>query len=160
MFPDIVAYVRSTDVLSSSSTSSSQDGLIQLVNSYQISCMHLCYLHFDRNQSPNLRCWDLIDSVKYLQMDVELWVQSPRLPPRNVKFLRFSKMIAERKWAVVDVSVDGNNGDEKEISGTSYAGYRLLPSGCLIENLSGGFCKVLYHNSIKRLDHRRMCGIK
>jgi hypothetical protein len=36
----------------------------------------------------------------------------------------------------------------------------LLPSGCLIENLSGGFCKVLYHNSIKRLDHRRMCGIK
>ena len=93
-------------------------------------------------------------------MDVEFWVQSPRLPSRNVKFLRFSKMIAERKWAVVDVSVDGNNGDEKEISGTSYAGYRLLPSGCLIENLSGGFCKVLYHNSIKRLDHRRMCGIK
>ncbi|PUZ46726.1 hypothetical protein GQ55_7G105000 [Panicum hallii var. hallii] len=107
MFPDIVAYVRSTDVISSSSTSSSHDGLIQL-------------------------------------MDVEFWVQSPRLLSRNVKFLRFSKKMAERKWAVVDVSVDGNNGDEQQSNGTSYAGYRLLPSGCLMEDMSGGFCKVTW----------------
>ncbi|RLM74045.1 hypothetical protein C2845_PM15G05070 [Panicum miliaceum] len=107
MFPDIVAYVRSTDVISSSSTSSSQDGLIQL-------------------------------------MDVEFWVQSPRLLTRNVKFVRFSKKMAERKWAVVDVSDDGNNGDEQESSETSFADYRLLPSGCLIEDMSGGFCKVTW----------------
>jgi homeobox-leucine zipper protein len=85
--------------------------------------------------------------MEYLQMDVEFWVQSPRLLSRNVKFLRFSKKMAERKWAVVDVSVDGNNGDEQQSNGTSYAGYRLLPSGCLMEDMSGGFCKVLYHNS-------------
>jgi homeobox-leucine zipper protein len=77
-------------------------------------------------------------------MDVDFWVQTPCLPNRNVKFLRFSKMMEERKWAVVDVSVDlyqqGSNG-------TNCTGYRLLPSGCILEGMSGGFSKVLHHNS-------------
>ncbi|CAL5034780.1 unnamed protein product [Urochloa decumbens] len=81
----------------------------------------------------------LIDSAEYLQMDVEFWVQSPRLPTRDVRFLRYSKMVDSRKWAVVDVSVDGSNGDEQEGSNT---GYRLLPSGCLLEDMNGGFCKM------------------
>ncbi|CAO1939151.1 unnamed protein product [Urochloa humidicola] len=73
-------------------------------------------------------------------MDVEFWVQSPRLPTRDVKFLRYSKMVDNRKWAVVDVSVDGSNGDEQG----SNTDYRLLPSGCLLEDTSGGFCKVTW----------------
>ncbi|CAL5028039.1 unnamed protein product [Urochloa decumbens] len=103
MFSNIVSYVRSSNVISSSG-SSSCDGLIQL-------------------------------------MDVEFWVQSPRLPTRDVRFLRYSKMVDNRKWAVVDVSVDGSNGDEQEGSNT---GYRLLPSGCLLEDMNGGFCKVTW----------------
>lgn len=82
----------------------------------------------------------------FLQMNVELWVQSPRLLNRSVKFLRFSKMMANGRWAVVDVSVDGIYGVEQEGSSTSYTtGCRLLPSGCLLEDMSGGYCKVLYH---------------
>ncbi|CAL5032746.1 unnamed protein product [Urochloa decumbens] len=113
MFSNIVSYVRSSNVISSGS-SSLLDGLIQL---------------------------GLIDSAEYLQMDVEFWVQSPRLPTRDVRFLRYSKMVDSRKWAVVDVSVDGSNGDEQEGSNT---GYRLLPSGCLLEDMNGGFCKVTW----------------
>nr|CAB3486753.1 unnamed protein product [Digitaria exilis] len=86
----------------------------------------------------------LNDSVECLQIDAEFWVQSPRLPTRNMKFLRFSKMMENRTWAVVDVSVNGNHGVEQESSGTSYMGYRLLPSGCLLEDMSGGFCKVTW----------------
>ncbi|CAL5017541.1 unnamed protein product [Urochloa decumbens] len=103
MFSNIVSYVRSSNVISSSG-SFWCDGLIQL-------------------------------------MDVEFWVQSPRLPTRDVRFLRYSKMVDNRKWAVVDVSVDGSNGDEQEGSNT---GYRLLPSGCLLEDMNGGFCKVTW----------------
>jgi homeobox-leucine zipper protein len=85
-------------------------------------------------------------------MNVELWVPSPCLLNRSVKFLRFSKMMANGQWAVVDVSVDGICGVEQEGSSTSYTtGCRLLPSGCLLEDMSGGYCKVLYlvlyHNS-------------
>ncbi|RCV33168.1 hypothetical protein SETIT_7G060900v2 [Setaria italica] len=107
MFPDIVSYVRSSNVICSGS-SSLRDGLIQL-------------------------------------MDVEFWVQTPCLPTRNVKFLRFSKMMAERKWAVVDVSVDGNqHGYQQQSSGASCTGYRLLPSGCILEGMRSGFCKVTW----------------
>lgn len=79
-------------------------------------------------------------------MNVELWVQSPRLLNRSVKFLRFSKMMGNGRWAVVDVSVDGICGVEQQgSSSTSYTtGCRLLPSGCLLEDMSGGYCKVLY----------------
>ncbi|OQU81267.1 hypothetical protein SORBI_3006G034900 [Sorghum bicolor] len=78
-------------------------------------------------------------------MNVELWVQSPRLLNRSVKFLRFSKMMANGRWAVVDVSVDGIYGVEQEGSSTSYTtGCRLLPSGCLLEDMSGGYCKVTW----------------
>jgi homeobox-leucine zipper protein len=74
-------------------------------------------------------------------MDAELWVQSPRLLNRSVKFLRFSKKLSNRRWAMADVSVvDGVCGVEP---GGSSTGCRLLPSGCLLEDMSGGYCKVL-----------------
>ncbi|WVZ85153.1 hypothetical protein U9M48_032104 [Paspalum notatum var. saurae] len=80
---------------------------------------------------------NLIPSVdSSLQMNVDLWVQSPRLLTRRIRFLRFSKKMASGKWAVVDVSVDG-------IHGAEHTGCRLLPSGCLLQDMEGsGYCKV------------------
>ncbi|TVU13810.1 hypothetical protein EJB05_37239, partial [Eragrostis curvula] len=79
-----------------------------------------------------------------LLMNAELWVQSPRMPNRSVKFLRFTKMTANgQHWAVVDVSVDGVVGQEGEPRAQNTR-CRLLPSGCLIENMGGDYCKVTW----------------
>ncbi|OEL18823.1 Homeobox-leucine zipper protein ROC7 [Dichanthelium oligosanthes] len=75
-------------------------------------------------------------------MNAKLWVQSPRVPNRTVNILRFSKLITERKWAVMDVSVDGILG--QQVMPSRYMGCRLLPSGCLIEDMSNGHCKSIY----------------
>ncbi|KAF8765935.1 hypothetical protein HU200_007972 [Digitaria exilis] len=96
------------------------------------------------NVLTNVAQWSGMFSNIVAYIDAEFWVQSPRLPTRSVKFLRFSKMMKNRTWAVVDVSINGNHGVEQESSGTSYMGYRLLPSGCLLEDMSGGFCKVTW----------------
>ncbi|XP_062208962.1 homeobox-leucine zipper protein ROC6-like [Phragmites australis] len=116
MFSGVVASVTAGDVVSSSIFASC-DGLIQLMNA-------------------------------------ELWVQSPRVPNRSVNFLRFSKMKAERQWVVMDVSVDGILGREgsrmtdlnlnNSAMPSRYTGCRLLPSGCLIEDMSNGYCKVTW----------------
>ncbi|OEL24939.1 Homeobox-leucine zipper protein ROC6, partial [Dichanthelium oligosanthes] len=142
MFPGIVAHVKSNNVISSRG-SSSRDGMIQLVNTHARSRKSL-YVMFTFNMIDRRRWVGLIDSVEYLQMDVEFWVQSPRIPTHNVKFLRYSKMMTNRKWAVVDVSVGGNHGVEQESSSTRCRDYWLLPSGCLLEDKSGGFCKVTW----------------
>jgi len=86
----------------------------------------------------------LIDCVAHLQMNAEMWVQSPCVPNRTVNILRYSKLVAERKWAVMDVSVDGIFGQEVLLAylPARYMGCRLLPSGCLIEDMSNGYCKV------------------
>nr|CAB3452688.1 unnamed protein product [Digitaria exilis] len=75
-------------------------------------------------------------------MNAELCVQSPRVPNRTMNILRFSKLIAERQWAVVDVSVDSIFG--QQVMPARYMGCRLLPSGCLIEDMNNGYCKVTW----------------
>ncbi|RLM74725.1 hypothetical protein C2845_PM15G05050 [Panicum miliaceum] len=78
------------------------------------------------------------------EMNVDLWVQSPRAPNRSVKFLRFSKQIENSQWAVVDVSMDGIRGIEPDGSRIGYLSCRLLPSGCLLQDTSNGLCKVTW----------------
>ena len=80
-------------------------------------------------------------------MNAELWVQSPRPLNRSINFLRYNKRVAEGQWAVMDVSVDGILGplgsrtaDAATVA--NYTGCRLLPSGCLIEDMGNGYCKV------------------
>ncbi|CAN6234695.1 unnamed protein product [Urochloa humidicola] len=78
------------------------------------------------------------------EMNVDFWMQSPRLPNRSVKFLRCSKQIENSQWAVVDVSMDGIRGIEPYCCRIGYMSCRLLPSGCLLEDLSNGRCKVTW----------------
>jgi homeobox-leucine zipper protein len=92
-------------------------------------------------------------------MNADMWVQSPRLRNRSVNFLRYSKMTAEGHWAVMDVSIDGILGLEdsgkadlnvdNNVMNALQKGCRLLPSGCLVEDMGNGYCKVLdlYHSS-------------
>lgn len=88
-------------------------------------------------------------------MNAELWVQSPRIPTRSIKFLRFAKKAANgRQWAVVDVSIDGILADGQE-GGVEPLAERarclLQPSGCLLEDMDGGCCKVLFHTKIHKI---------
>nr|CAB3486754.1 unnamed protein product [Digitaria exilis] len=71
--------------------------------------------------------------------------ESPQAPNRRMKFLRFSRQI-EGMWAVVDVSpMDSMRGIEAEGNQIGYMGCRLLPSGCLLEDIdSTGFTKVTW----------------
>ncbi|XP_062224735.1 homeobox-leucine zipper protein ROC6-like [Phragmites australis] len=81
-------------------------------------------------------------------MNAELWVQLPRMPNRRVKFMRFTKPMANsQQWAVVDVSIDGMLGEGQEgsiVPPAGQTGCRLLPSGCLIEDMGNGYCKVTW----------------
>lgn len=90
-------------------------------------------------------------------MNAELQVQSPRLLNRSINLLRYTKRVAEGRWAVMDVSVDGILGPAGSRvadaaapanGGTLvpawYTGCRLLPSGCLVEDMRNGYCKVRY----------------
>ena len=95
---------------------------------------------------PMSRLMDLTNFMELLQMNVDLWVQSPRAPNRSLKFLRFSKRIENNQWAVVDVSMDGIRGIEPDGRRIGYMSCRLLPSGCLLKDTSNGLCKVLYYH--------------
>jgi homeobox-leucine zipper protein len=86
-------------------------------------------------------------------MTAELQVQSPRLLNRRINFLRYTKPVAEGQWAVMDVSVDGILGPpgsriadaavaNNTVVPASYTGWRLLPSGCLVEDMPNGYCKA------------------
>ncbi|KAK3145025.1 hypothetical protein QOZ80_4AG0321560 [Eleusine coracana subsp. coracana] len=80
-------------------------------------------------------------------MNAELWVQSPRMPNRSVKFLRFTKMRANgRQWAVVDVSIDTilADGQEGGVEPPERTRCLLLPSGCLLEDIDNGCCKITW----------------
>lgn len=93
-------------------------------------------------------------------MNAELQVHSPRLLNRSINFLRYTKRVAEGRWAVMDVSVDGILGppgsrvaDAAAAAAAAngvtlvpawYTGCRLLPSGCLVEDMRNGYCKVRY----------------
>uniref|UniRef100_A0A453LDN7 START domain-containing protein n=1 Tax=Aegilops tauschii subsp. strangulata TaxID=200361 RepID=A0A453LDN7_AEGTS len=77
-------------------------------------------------------------------MRAELQVLSPLVPIREVTFLRFCKQHADGLWAIVDVSVDGvlrpDSGTGAGPAG--YMGCRLLPSGCIVEDMQNGYAKV------------------
>ncbi|KAL5200882.1 hypothetical protein ABZP36_035236 [Zizania latifolia] len=83
-------------------------------------------------------------------MHAELQVLSPLVPIREVVFLRFCKQHAEGLWAVVDVSVDGavlHPGDHHHngfAGGSSYMGCRLLPTGCIVQDMNNGYSKVTW----------------
>nr|CAB3452675.1 unnamed protein product [Digitaria exilis]CAB3456388.1 unnamed protein product [Digitaria exilis] len=77
-------------------------------------------------------------------MNAELWVQSPRLRNRRVSFLRYSRMTAPKQWAVMDVSVDGILFLAPQRSQAWRTDCRLLPSGCLVEDMDIGYCKVTW----------------
>ncbi|XP_066393796.1 homeobox-leucine zipper protein ROC6-like isoform X2 [Miscanthus floridulus] len=82
-------------------------------------------------------------------MNAELWVQSPRLLNRSINFLRYNKRVAEGQWAVMNVSVDGILGPLGSRTADAAAvanntGCRLLPSGCLIEDMGNGYCKITW----------------
>ncbi|KAG8083038.1 hypothetical protein GUJ93_ZPchr0014g47281 [Zizania palustris] len=81
-----------------------------------------------------------------LLMQAELQVLSPLVPVREVKFLRFSKQLAESVWAVVDVSADGLMKDQgiTSASATASMNCRRLPSGCVLQDTPNGFCKVTW----------------
>ncbi|KAF8690757.1 hypothetical protein HU200_041142 [Digitaria exilis] len=73
---------------------------------------------------------------------------SPRLRNRSMGFLRYSRLISERQWAVMDVSVEGIqrsckvdvNVDSSVVPAWN-TDCRLLPSGCLLEDIGDGCCK-------------------
>lgn len=68
------------------------------------------------------------------QIHAEFQVISPFVPVRQVKFLRLCKQLTEGVWAVADVSVDGNQ---------THVTCRRLPSGCIIQDMNNGCCKVM-----------------
>ncbi|KAK3132874.1 hypothetical protein QOZ80_6AG0528890 [Eleusine coracana subsp. coracana] len=115
MFPCIVARASTTDIISSG-MGGTRSGSIQL-------------------------------------MHAELQVLSPLVPIREVLFLRFCKQHAEGLWAVVDVSVDsilrpadGNHHHHHNQNGgaAGYMGCRLLPSGCIVQDMNNGYSKVTW----------------
>ncbi|OEL19782.1 Homeobox-leucine zipper protein ROC6 [Dichanthelium oligosanthes] len=115
MFPCIVARASTTDIISSG-MGGTRSGSIQL-------------------------------------MHAELQVLSPLVPIREVLFLRFCKQHAEGLWAVVDVSVDailrpdGGSLHQHAQNGGSAAGYmgcRLLPTGCIVQDMNNGYSKVTW----------------
>ncbi|CAN6205269.1 unnamed protein product [Urochloa humidicola] len=118
MFPCIVARASTTDIISSG-MGGTRSGSIQL-------------------------------------MHAELQVLSPLVPIREVVFLRFCKQHAEGLWAVVDVSVDailrpdggaGNHHHHHHAQNGGAAGYmgcRLLPTGCIVQDMNNGYSKVTW----------------
>jgi homeobox-leucine zipper protein len=100
-----------------------------------------------------VRSTDIVEHREHLQMNAELQVPSPRLLNCRIKFLRYTKQVAEGQWAMMDVSVDGILGPpgsriadaavaNNTIVPAWYTSCRLLPSGCLIEDMGNGYCKV------------------
>ena len=104
-----------------------------------------------------MSCVDDVDEAPWcgMQMHTELQVLSQLVPIREVVFLRFCKQHAEGLWAVVDVSVDavlrpGGDPHHYPLNGGGAAGYmgcRLLPSGCVVQDMNNGYSKVRIRTS-------------
>ncbi|KAF3338272.1 homeobox-leucine zipper protein ROC5-like protein [Carex littledalei] len=75
-------------------------------------------------------------------MHAELQVLSPLVPIRDVNFLRFCKQLAEGCWAIVDASIDGIRENSSALADNMKC--RRLPSGCLVQDLPNGYCKVTW----------------
>ncbi|KAJ1430500.1 START-like domain superfamily [Sesbania bispinosa] len=70
-------------------------------------------------------------------MDAHLHILSPLLPTREFVFLRYCKQVEEGMWVVVDVSCDSSS----QYGATPTHTWRF-PSGCLIQKISDGSCRV------------------
>ncbi|XP_072957217.1 homeobox-leucine zipper protein ROC5-like [Typha angustifolia] len=75
-------------------------------------------------------------------MHAELQVLSPLVPIREVNFLRFCKQLEEGAWAIVDVSIDGIRESPSTLPANMKC--RRLPSGCVVQDLPNGYCKVTW----------------
>ena len=128
MFPCIVARSTTTDVISGG-MAGTRNGAIQLVITKHTQITFPVYSRF--------KIWFRYEFL--LQMNAELQVLSPLVPVRNVNFLRFCKQHSEGVWAVVDVSID----TVRENSGGSTVVIRRLPSGCVVQDMSNGYSKVI-----------------
>jgi homeobox-leucine zipper protein len=84
----------------------------------------------------------LNDFMELLQINVDLSVESPCPPLRSMKFLRISMQTANGDFAVVDVSINGVH-EQEAGSKNKHTSCRLLPSGCLIQDMGDGHCQVL-----------------
>ncbi|KAI3938946.1 hypothetical protein MKW92_034837 [Papaver armeniacum] len=67
-------------------------------------------------------------------------VLSPLVPIREFYFLRHCQQIQQGLWAIADVSFDVS----RENQSNSAFLTRKRPSGCLIEEMSNGYCKVIW----------------
>jgi homeobox-leucine zipper protein len=81
------------------------------------------------------------DFMELLQINVDLSVESPRPPLRNMKFLRITKQNANGDFVVVDVSINDVQGIHEQ-QGSQHK-HTMLPSGCLIKDKGDGYCQVL-----------------
>ncbi|KAM0908344.1 hypothetical protein ACQ4PT_015531 [Festuca glaucescens] len=83
-------------------------------------------------------------------MNVNLTVLSPRMPICNAMFARQCVLIDTNTWAMVDVSVNdmygqgSTSGASTGINGGVPMACRMLPSGCLIQDMKNGHCKVTW----------------
>uniref|UniRef100_A0A0E0EJW3 Homeobox domain-containing protein n=1 Tax=Oryza meridionalis TaxID=40149 RepID=A0A0E0EJW3_9ORYZ len=113
LFPGIVASANTTKIISTG-PSNLHDGLLQL-------------------------------------MRAELQVMSPEVPVCDVTFLRQSVQFGSGLWCVVDVSIDTvlpgeSKTAQSSVQTSSTAArrmeVRLLPSGCVIEEMENGYSKM------------------
>lgn len=77
------------------------------------------------------------------QITAEFQVISPLVPKRQVKFLRYCKMLREGFWVVVDFTPRQENMNFSSDDGS----YRL-PSGVIIEDCGNGYSEVTYKSCI------------
>ncbi|XP_047331334.1 homeobox-leucine zipper protein HDG1-like [Impatiens glandulifera] len=106
----------------------------------------------DENQWPYL-CQTIIGTsalIDIIQEDngtnlkmmyAELQALSSLIPVRKVKFIRFSRQVAEGVWGMVDVSVENSH----DISETNpIINCRRFPSGCIVQDMPNGGSKVTW----------------
>ncbi|XP_047331332.1 homeobox-leucine zipper protein ROC4-like [Impatiens glandulifera] len=114
----------------------------------------------DENQWPYL-CQTIIGTsalIDIIQEDngtnlkmmyAELQALSSLIPVRKVKFIRFSRQVAEGVWGMVDVSVENYH----DISETNpIINCRRFPSGCIVQDMPNGGSKVTW---VEHLDFEK-----
>ncbi|KAI4312014.1 hypothetical protein MLD38_036872 [Melastoma candidum] len=84
-------------------------------------------------------------------MSAEFQVPSPLVPSRKNYFVRYCKQHCDGTWVVVDVSLDS-------LRGTPSTRSRRRPSGCLIQELPGGYSKVIWVEHVE-VDNSAVHGI-
>lgn len=142
MFSCVIASATTTEVLSGG-MGGSRNGALQLVSfNYETKLIyHFSPLIFSRHALLLFFLIKFVYSfVLQFKMHAELQVLSPLVPIRDVNFLRFCKQLTEGCWAVVDVSIDGIRENASALADNMKC--RRLPSGCLVQDLPNGYCKV------------------